>query len=214
MKRIDHLVITAPTRAAGVAWLEAQLGVSLQTGGEHARMGTHNALLSLGEGVYLEVIAVDPAAPAPGRPRWFGLDVVAADAAPRLATWAARSDDIARDAALGGAAMGEVIAMSRGALDWRITVPADGQPGFGGVLPALIQWSGNTHPAAQLVDVGCRLKRLRGAHAELVALRALMASLGLDDSIEWQELSRGEAPWLSAEIETPTGTVVLGGQEQ
>lgn len=212
MTRIDHLVITAPTRAAGVVWVEAQLGVSLQTGGEHARMGTHNALLSLGEGVYLEVIAVDPAAPAPGRPRWFGLD--APPATPRFATWAARSDDIVRDAALGGVAMGEVLAMARGALNWRITVPADGQPGFGGLLPALIQWSGEAHPAAQLNDLGCRLTRLRGAHAEQDALRALMARLGLEDTIEWQDLRPGEAPWLSAEIETPTGTVVLGGQEQ
>jgi len=38
--------------------------------------------------------------------------------------------------------------------------------------------------------------------------------IGLDDSFEWQELSRGQAPWLSAEIEMPTGTLVPGGQEQ
>jgi hypothetical protein len=37
-------------------------------------MGTHNRLLKLGEGFYLELIAIDPQAPPPGRPRWFGLD--------------------------------------------------------------------------------------------------------------------------------------------
>jgi hypothetical protein len=37
-------------------------------------MGTHNRLLKLGAGRFLEVIAIDPEAPAPGRRRWFDLD--------------------------------------------------------------------------------------------------------------------------------------------
>ena len=70
---IDHLVVAARTLSEGAAWLEERLGVSLSPGGEHPLFGTHNRLLSLGTG-YLEVIAVNPDAPAPTRPRWFGLD--------------------------------------------------------------------------------------------------------------------------------------------
>ena len=37
-------------------------------------MGTHNRVLGMAGGMYLEVIAIDPDAAAPERPRWFGLD--------------------------------------------------------------------------------------------------------------------------------------------
>jgi hypothetical protein len=72
--RFDHFVIAAAHLDDGAAWLHDRLGVSMSGGGRHRRMGTHNRLLRLGDGRYLEVIAVDAAAPAPDRPRWFGLD--------------------------------------------------------------------------------------------------------------------------------------------
>ena len=54
-------------------------------------MGTHNHLMRLGRGIFLELIAVNPAAPAPTRPRWYGLDdpFVRARLAegPQLLTW-------------------------------------------------------------------------------------------------------------------------------
>ena len=70
---LDHLVIAAADLESGKAWLEDRTGLKMQPGGEHAYFGTHNALLGL-RGSYLEVIALDPAAPAPAYPRWFGLD--------------------------------------------------------------------------------------------------------------------------------------------
>ena len=72
---LDHLVIAAADLASGQRWLEERLGVPLQPGGEHALFGTHNALLNMGD-AYLEVIAVNPAAPPPARPRWFSLGTV------------------------------------------------------------------------------------------------------------------------------------------
>src|SRR5439155_14103393 len=91
---LDHLVVTSPTLEAGVKWLQEALGVAPQAGGDHQRMGTHNALVRLGGGTYLEVIASNPAAPYPARPRWFELDRMTTDATPALATWVARTDDI------------------------------------------------------------------------------------------------------------------------
>ena len=57
-------------------------------------MGTHNSVLRLGEAMYLEIIAVNPVAPRPSRPRWFELDRLETDSAPRLTTWIARTHDI------------------------------------------------------------------------------------------------------------------------
>ena len=69
---VDHLVIAADSLEQGSAWCERTLGAKPVAGGRHALMGTHNLLLQLSstafERVYLEIIAIDPDAPAPGRP--------------------------------------------------------------------------------------------------------------------------------------------------
>jgi hypothetical protein len=69
--RFDHLVIGAASLAQGVDWVEAELGVTLPPGGTHPRMGTHNRLTAVGPASFLEIIAVDPAAEPPPRPRWL-----------------------------------------------------------------------------------------------------------------------------------------------
>ena len=70
---LDHLVVLCASLADGEAWCQATLGLAPGPGGRHALMGTHNRLLLLaGEGMapaYLELIAIDPDAPVPGRAR-------------------------------------------------------------------------------------------------------------------------------------------------
>jgi catechol 2,3-dioxygenase-like lactoylglutathione lyase family enzyme len=137
----DHLVLAARDLDAGAAWLESLLGVKLAQGGKHARMGTHNRLLGLGDNFYLELIAIDPDAVAPGRPRWFGLDRADLPAdRPRLIHWVARSGDIEADAARSAEPPGEILPMERGDYRWRITVPPDGHLPGDGLVPTLIQW--------------------------------------------------------------------------
>ncbi|MGC3984610.1 MAG: VOC family protein [Pseudorhodoferax sp.] len=201
--RIDHLAIAAPTLQAGSDTVFAQLGVRPQAGGRHARMGTHNLLLRLGEALYLEVIAVDPQAPAPARPRWFGLDALAPGAAPRLACWVARTDDIVGAAAAGP--LGEVLPMSRGTLDWRITVPADGSLPLGGAAPALIQWDTPAHPAAGLPDAGCTLVALELQHPEPARVQAVLDRLHLAEPGVALSLRAAAVPGLAAQVRTPQG---------
>ncbi|MCX7644327.1 MAG: VOC family protein [Rhodobacteraceae bacterium] len=201
----DHLVVSAAGLDEGAAAVEAALGVALEPGGAHPAMGTRNRLLSLGPGLYLEVIAVDPAADPPGRPRWFDLDNFSGH--PRLTNWVARCEDLKEELALSPPGTGEVHDLARGDFRWRMAVPADGRLPFDGVFPALIAWRGGLHPTDRLADRGCRLRRLTLRHPEAAALRRALAGRIADSRIA---IEAAPEPGLAAEIDTPAGTRRLG----
>lgn len=202
MIALDHLAVSAATLDEGVAQVEAALGVRLAGGGQHAHMGTHNRLLGLGD-LYLEVIAIDPAAPAPAWPRWFDLDHFAGP--PRLTNWVARCDDLGAELALSPDGTGRPVALSRGDLHWRMAVPGDGRLPFGGGFPALIQWDG-PHPVERLPDPGLRLTRLEIAHPEAAALAEALA--GRIDEVRLV-IVPGERLAMQASFATPQGTRLL-----
>lgn len=207
---LDHLVVTAGSREGGVAYLTDLLGVTPREGGEHSRMGTHNALLRLGETAYLEVIAANPHAPAPARPRWFGLDRDGADGQPRLATWVVRTNDIHAAIGRSSVSLGPVEAMTRGSLSWLVTIPPDGNLLLGGAAPALIQWSG-AHPAATLPDAGCWLEELTIRHAQTDWLEAFLRDVGFGGAVVLERPTASHQAGLRARIRTPGGVVLLGG---
>lgn len=211
---VDHLVVGAATLEQGVAWCVATLGVEPAAGGRHPLMGTHNRLLAIGGAAfaqaYLEIIAVDPDATPPARPRWFGLDVPAvrerlADA-PQLLHWVARTDDLDADLRASrtlGVDPGPVVAAQRetpaGTLRWRLTVPNDGRPHADGAWPTLIAWDG-PHPCETLPRSGVTLRALRlGALPPGAAAWIGRAADVVD----------GGAPALAATLDTPRGPVVL-----
>ena len=203
MLRIDHLVLSASSLAAAVPEVEARLGVSLAAGGEHGLMGTHNRLLSLGPGEYLELIAVNPAAPPPGRARWFGLDRFSGP--PRLTHFVCATSGL--DAALRMAPQGSgaPVALSRGDLRWQMAVTDSGQLPFDDCFPGLISWEGPAHPATRLPDHGLRLTALRLSHPRPDALAAGLRPLLADPRLE---IVPGP-PGLSAVLTTPEGEICL-----
>jgi glyoxalase-like protein len=207
---LDHLVVAAATLEEGDDYIERRLGTRPLRGGRHVAMGTHNSLLKLGERTYLEVIAIDPDAVAPSRARWFGLDTAALQSAlreaPRLIHWVARTDDIVAARCACPVDCGEVHAMTRGAFEWRITIPADGHLPGGGVLPTLIQWSDERHPADAMPDAGIRLVALAGAHPEPDAIRSALAALSLSGTIQ---VTYAATPRLATMLRTPRGPVTL-----
>ncbi|MCZ4315616.1 VOC family protein [Comamonadaceae bacterium G21597-S1] len=206
---IDHIAVTAPTLERGAAWVEQVLGVAPQPGGEHALMGTHNVLLRLGDDIYLEVIAANPRAAPPARPRWFGLDALEPDSAPRVRNWIARTADIGAALAAAGEKLGTVTEMQRGDLRWRITIPDDGKPLMGGTAPALIEWKTGPHPASRLPDQGVRLQALELFHPRPHRLMALLEAIGMDGPVRVRRSPEGEGSSLVAHIATPRGSCAL-----
>jgi len=202
---LDHIIVTAASLQEGVDYVRRELGVEPQTGGEHVRMGTHNCLLKLGDKLYLEVIAANPAVPRPDRARWFQLDDVDSVHVPRLATWVARTDDIHAAASASSVPLGKIESMSRGNFRWLITVPEDGRLPLRGVAPTLIQWPSEAHPADTLKDLGCALIRLEGFHPQGEKVTRMLGSIGFEGEFP---VSPG-APHLVAHIHTPAGPRVL-----
>ncbi|WP_306115521.1 MULTISPECIES: VOC family protein [unclassified Roseovarius] len=202
MLELDHLAISAETLEEGRAYAEAALGVRLQPGGQHPHFGTHNVLLGLEDGLYLEVIAIDPTAPKPPYPRWFDLDRFAGT--PRITNWICRANNLtAAVASYPGA--GRPVALERGDLRWQMAVPDTGILPYDGMFPPLIEWSGTAHPAQRLTASGCRLTRLMIRHPRAADLQSEISAELADDRIAFEQGPCG----FNAEFATPAGPRVL-----
>ncbi len=202
MLELDHLAVAAETLEDGREAVETALGVPLQPGGQHAHFGTHNLLLGLEDGLYLEVISIDPGAPRPGYPRWFDLDRFEGWA--RLNNWICRTSDMSNFIAHAPEA-GIPVALQRGDLRWQMAVPPDGRLPYDNAFPAVIEWQTPHHPAARLAPSGCRLRRLVVSHPEAAALAGDLGKVFHDLRVVFEP----GAPAMRAEFDTPFGSRVL-----
>ncbi len=202
---LDHLLWGVPDLDEGVAHLAQLVGVEPEPGGEHPGFGTRNALLSLGAGVYLEVIAPDPLQDLGGTRG----ESLAALAVPTLLTFALRASDLPRLAlqveAAGLLTPGPV-AMSRlrpdrRRLAWEV-LRLGGHP-YGDSLPFFIDWLESEHPSVDSPG-GCALKGFEVGHPEHDALADLYAKLKIDVMV-----IAAPEPQLRATLETPVGSVTL-----
>jgi hypothetical protein len=202
---VDHLVYAAPELEPAVAHLESLFGVRASPGGQHPGEGTRNAIIPLGPAVYLEIVAADATQPSPPRPRWFGIDALAA---PRLATWAAkgtRLEELVLAARQLGLPLGRVRSGRRRRPDgtiltWQLTDPlaiADG------IVPFFIDWGASPHPAGtaprEIALIG-----LRAEHPDGDRIGAQLLRLGVD-----LDVKVSPQPALIAALETPRGRMEL-----
>ncbi len=91
---LDHILLGCFDLTTGIDFVEKRTGIRAAFGGVHPGRGTRNALLSLGEKHYLEIIALDPL--QSDAPDDHGLTKLVE---PRLVGWAAHPGDLDQFAA-------------------------------------------------------------------------------------------------------------------
>lgn len=211
MLKLDHLTVIAPTLTEGVAHVRSCLDLDVPFGQRHHYMGTYNHLLQLGDGIYLEIIALDPNGTRPGRARWFGLDDGKAvkadwDAGRRLRSWVVRTDAI--DIVLAGreAIFGKKVSLPWTGPAFDFAISDDGSLPLGGAAPCIIDRRGKARSMDKIADLGAKLRSVSLEHPDPGAISDLYRDLGVDRP---PNVTRCDVLRYHAQIETPAGTKEL-----
>jgi len=202
---LDHILLGCSDLDSGIDLLERRTGVRPAFGGVHPGRGTRNALLSLGERRYLEVIAPDP---KQDRVEDFAQKQVArlkGLASPRLIGWAAHPGNLETFAAhlrdvgilFDGPRPGSRRRPDCKLLEWKTLNLKDDEDGL---LPFFIEWSAaSPHPSTD-APKGCALLNFQAAATTDQQLAKTMQQLQLDIAI-----SKSENTALQAIIAGPKG---------
>ena len=199
---IDHVILGAADLERAIDAFERLTGVRPVHGGKHP-IGTHNALASLGEQVYLEIIAVQPGAAPPS-----DFPDLRNFANPTPIGWAVAGEaegELRKKLTDGGFQLTPSMAGSRttpsgATLRWStfgLEQPVTDAPFF-------IDWAPEVaHPSATSPK-GCTLKRLTilGPHTE--ALDDLVKAVGLP-----VQVSKSSREGMRLELGCPKGPVLF-----
>jgi hypothetical protein len=197
---LDHILLGCNDLNRGIAFVEEHTGVRAAFGGVHPGRGTRNALLSLGEKHYLEIIAPDPQQTEASDTR--DLQKLSE---PRLVGWAAHPGDITQFAdhlqklgiAFEGPKPGSRKRTDGRLLQWKtLELKNDAD----GMLPFFIEWSaGTTHPSVD-APPGCKIESFAISSPNDADLQHLCSQLHLDVHVQ-----HSEKPQLHARISGPGG---------
>ncbi|HYL85089.1 MAG TPA: VOC family protein [Candidatus Angelobacter sp.] len=199
---LDHILLGCSDLERGIAFVEERTGVRAVFGGVHPGRGTQNALLSLGERRYLEIIAPDPKQASVGQ-----FSEITKLREPRLIGWAAHGDNLdvfARILRSEGLEFEGPNAGSRQRPDGKVlrwkTLKLKND--HGGLLPFFIEWDKDSvHPSAD-APKGCTLGRFEATAPEIEDLLVAARRAHVDLPI-----SMGEQPSLHATIKGPKGNL-------
>jgi Glyoxalase-like domain len=201
---LDHILLGCNDLDRGIQLVEEATGVRPAIGGVHPGRGTRNALLSLGERRYLEIIAPDSSqGPVVHFPQILGMTD------PRLIGWAVHPPDIAAVAkqlrenqvAFTGPDDGSRKRPDGRVLNWKTINLADDRHGL---LPFFIEWSADSVHPSKDAPAKCTLDYFEVMSADPEELTATFKRIGLDLPVQHSDKSR-----LHALISGPKGDVQL-----
>jgi len=205
---LDHIVYTVFDLDLAINYLEIRLGVRATFGGYHKTEGTKNALIRLGSTAYLELLAIDDQNKRIPPPRWMGVDVLQEE---QITRWALKSNALDSEINILRTYNPEMGIQKDGSrntemgktLQWKLSKPL----AFPEVeiVPFLIDWNASeTHPAAQLPDMGCKLLKLQATHPNPAQFDSLFHKLNYSLAI-----SKSKTTTLTATIQCPKGIISL-----
>jgi hypothetical protein len=208
--QLDHIMWAAPDLNEGITYIEQLTGIRATPGGRHPGRGTHNALLSLQQNCYLEIIAPDPSQALDNN---LGATIKALKS-PGIFTYCVQTRDM--DALVRAAKQAHIAI--RGPDRWTRDQP-DGEPlewllaftdetPFGAHVPFYIDWLKSPHPSTTAVS-GLTLASFVVTHPDQEGLAALYAALGIDIQV-----MRGDRPSMRAVLQSPRGEITLTSASQ
>jgi hypothetical protein len=175
--QIDHVILGIDDLDRGVKVFEAATGVRPVYGGKHPG-GTHNALVSLGDGIYLEILAVQQGVTVPA-------DYADLKKMKTLTPigWAVSSNDsaeLSNRLSAAGIAVSEPVDGSRttptgSTLSWQSFALNESSP----EAPFFIVWSEQTAHPSTTSPSGCKLQQWSIASPRVKDLEQLRQALAL-----------------------------------
>ena len=203
---LDHFIYAGRDLDAMSAQFEQRTGVAPGRGGRHPGMGTHNALASLGNDVYFELLAVD----STQKDKLQGTMGARIDAlpSPRLFAYMLKGQDLAhqQNVLASHGISADLFDASRNtpdgrALKWRLLVPHDNP--LGDFVPKFIDWLDTPHPAATSKP-GCTFESFEIGHPQASQLRSLLTELGASVPVDTSDRAHFRLC-----LGSPKGRVVL-----
>ncbi len=205
--RVDHIMLGAGDLERAINEFETATGVRPEYGGKHPT-GTHNALVSLGNGTYLELIAPQVDA----KPTTFTNELAKLGRLTPIgwAVSAAEAHGLRQRLVNAGFAVtspepGSRIKPSGATLRWQTFGLNDELQG----APFFIAWAPESPHPSSTSPGGCTLERLTVASPESERLARLLAVLDLRT-----EVANARQVQFTLSLACPKGMIILGPDRQ
>lgn len=151
---IDHIVYAFPDLISGIEYIRELLAVEPVYGGRHLNFGTHNALVGLSQGIYLEILAPDPDNARVKSPRWMGVDAL--NTSGIITRIALKTNNINEDLKMIETIDNRTLLSGKGnritntgeSLSWHMSYPF--ATPLVDPVPFLVQWETDFHPTDYL----------------------------------------------------------------
>lgn len=206
-RKIDHLVYAVLDLEFEMDRIGRQLGIHPVFGGYHRTQGTKNALLNLGDGCYLEILAKDDSNTTISEPRWMGIDLIKKA---RITRWALKSNDIEKDSNIlsshypnmGTTYQGSRLTTTGETLAWKMILPLS-TPEIE-LIPFMVDWSQSSFHPTEKLQRGCSLKSITFASNDADKKKEYFDELGIQ-----YRITKSTAVTITAIIEGPKGSILL-----